>query len=236
MLRHVTETGSTNADLVAATDAGTALDRTALRADHQTAGRGRLDRRWDAPPGVNLLASLLFVEVPDRPSLLPRAVAIASLEAVEAVAGRRLSGRLGLKWPNDLLLDERKLSGVLAQRTAGGSVVVGIGLNVGWAPDGAASLASDLDLEVSPAVVLEHLLERLDERLTSGDVGRRYRDRLSTLGTRVQVQMPGGGSMTGIATDIDDEGRLVLDADGSDADLGTVTLDVGDIVHLRPSG
>ena len=179
---------------------------------------------------------MLFVEVPDPPSLIPRAVAIASLEAVEAVAGRNLSGRLGLKWPNDLLLDERKLSGVLAQRTTNGSIVVGIGLNVGWMPAGAASLTSDLGVAVSPDVVLAHLLERLDERLTAGDVEQRYRARLSTLGARVRVEMPGGGSISGRAIDLDHEGRLVLDADGSDSDAGIVTLDVGDIVHLRPLG
>lgn len=229
-------TGSTNADLVAASEAGRALDRTVLHADHQTAGRGRLDRRWEAPPATNLLASLLFAEAADPPSLIPRAVAVASLEAVEAIVGRDLSGRLGLKWPNDLLLDDRKLSGVLAQRTSSGSIVVGIGLNVGWSPAGGASLSADLGVAASPVIVLERLLERLDERLRVGDVDQRYRERLSTLGARVRVDLPGGDSVTGTATDLDHQGRLVLDADGSDGEEGIMTLDVGDIVHLRPLG
>src|SRR3954467_13140670 len=110
----VAETGSTNADLVAAAMAD-APDRTVLATDHQTAGRGRLDRRWDAPPGANLLVSLLFREVPDHPHELTQRVALAGVQACATVAGVRPA----VKWPNDLMLDGRKLAGVLAQ--AGGA-------------------------------------------------------------------------------------------------------------------
>ena len=212
-------------------DAGTTPDRSVLRADHQTAGRGRLDRRWDAPRGASLLASILFLEPPSVPAALMQAVGCAALEAIETVAGRDLTGRLALKWPNDLLLDGRKLSGVLAQRSAHtGAVVVGLGLNVAWAPDGAASLASRLGLAVSPDVLLDHLLRHLDGLLDASDLTERYRARLATLGAQVRVELPGGGVLVGAATDIDADGRLLVD-DGTTV----VALDVGDIVHLRPA-
>ena len=138
----VDETGSTNADLLGAAATG-APDRSVLMARHQTAGRGRLNRRWHAPSGANLLVSLLFREVPQHPHQLTQRVAVAAVRACRDVAGVSPN----LKWPNDLLLDGRKLAGVLAQ--AGGTpvqfVVVGIGLNVGWAPEGAAMLGEGYD-------------------------------------------------------------------------------------------
>ena len=132
---HVPATGSTNDDLLAAAATG-APDRSVLVADHQTAGRGRLGRRWEAPPGVNLLVSILFRTVPSPASALTQRMGLAAIDACRATAGVDAV----LKWPNDLLVDERKLAGILAQRAADGSIVVGLGLNVGWAPDGAVSL------------------------------------------------------------------------------------------------
>ena len=229
------ETGSTNSELLELATSGEAADHTVLRADHQTAGRGRLDRRWEAPAGANLLVSVLFTEPPPAPSVLTQALAVAALDAIERLAGSDQPQRLGLKWPNDLLLDGRKLAGVLAQRSpATGAIVVGMGLNVGWAPTGSASLAADLGLDVTPEALLDQLLAELDHLLPTvatggkGVVGR-YRNRLATLGARVRVELPGGGHIVGQATGLDDFGRLVVD-DGE----ATVTLDVGDIVHLRP--
>src|SRR5688572_4438780 len=145
---HVTEvesTGSTNTDLLAACGAG-APDRTVLRTDHQVAGRGRLDRRWDAPPRANLLVSMLFRDVPEHPGELTRRVGLAALDACGSCAGVAPT----LKWPNDLMLGDRKLGGILAQRSPTGPVVVGLGLNVGWAPPGAACLGAGM----SPRSVL----------------------------------------------------------------------------------
>jgi BirA family biotin operon repressor/biotin-[acetyl-CoA-carboxylase] ligase len=227
----VAETGSTNADLLTWADAGTVPDRTVLRADHQTAGRGRLDRRWKAPSGAGLLVSILFLEPPSVPTRLTQGVGRAALDAIETVAARDLTGRLAVKWPNDVLLDGRKLAGVLAQRSVRtGAVVVGLGLNVAWAPDGAASLAGDLGLEVPPDALLYELLQHLDGLLRAPDLVERYRARLSTLGAQVRVELPGGGVLVGTATDVDGHGRLLVD-DGS----AVVALDVGDIIHLRPA-
>ncbi|HEY0517956.1 MAG TPA: hypothetical protein VGC84_00575, partial [Ilumatobacteraceae bacterium] len=106
----VEATGSTNADLLAAAAAG-APDRSVLMARHQTAGRGRLDRRWDALAGANLLVSILFRDVPAHPHQLTQRVGLAATIACNRIAGVSPV----LKWPNDLLLDGRKLAGVLAQ-------------------------------------------------------------------------------------------------------------------------
>jgi BirA family biotin operon repressor/biotin-[acetyl-CoA-carboxylase] ligase len=212
----VDETGSTNADLLAAAAAG-APDRTVLMARHQTDGRGRLDRRWAAPPGANLLVSLLFRDVPHHPHELTQRVALAAVAACKEIAGVTPM----LKWPNDLLLDGVKLAGVLAQ-SAASSVVVGIGLNVGWAPDGAARLGE----EYSPTDVLDRMLSAYDH--LPGDITEMYRAALATIGQSVRVELP-GSVVVGRALDVLPDGRLVvLDDCGI-----THRFDTGDVVHLR---
>ncbi len=217
-VRWVTETGSTNADLLAVADS--APDRSVLVADHQSAGRGRLDRRWDAPPGANLLVSILFRDVPDDPGELTRRVGLAAVDAVASVAGVRAR----LKWPNDVLLDDRKLAGILAQRAGNGAVVVGIGVNVGWAPDGAAALGH----RHRPADVLAALLIAYDA--LPADVHPHYRAALATIGQRVRVELP-ADEIVGTAIDVEADGRLVV----LDECAVTHRLDVGDVVHLRPN-
>lgn len=219
----VEETGSTNADLLAAAAAG-APDRSVLIAAHQTAGRGRLDRRWLAPAGANMLVSLLFRDVPEHPHELTQRVALAAVRACIETAGMSPT----LKWPNDLLLDGRKLAGVLAQGGGSGPdyVVVGIGLNIGWAPDGGAKLGAEPGRGVEPTKVLDALLAAYD-RLPA-DITEPYRDALETLGKSVQVELP-GSTVVGRALDVLPDGRLVvLDECGI-----THRFDTGDVVHLR---
>jgi len=220
---HVTvvpETGSTNADLLQAAAAG-APDRTVLCALHQTAGRGRLDRRWEAPAGANLLVSLLFTHAPADPHELVQRVALAAVDACGFLAGVDVH----LKWPNDLLLDDRKLAGVLAQATTVEgrlAVVVGIGINVRWAPPEAACLGEQHE----PLQLLAALLRAFDA--LPADIVERYRERLATLGTAVRVHLP-DGEVEGRAIDVEADGRLVvLDACGI-----THRFAVGDVVHLR---
>jgi len=235
-VRHVAETGSTNADLIAAVVAGTAVNRTVLATDHQTAGRGRLDRRWDAPPATNLLVSIVVTPIPAVPAEVTNRVGLAAVAAVRRFLAIDVAPSAGLKWPNDVMLDGRKLAGILAQRVPGrDAVVVGMGLNVGWAPEGAVALgtvADDLtnDATISPAVVLRALLEELDA--LSGDIATQYRDALVTIGQTVRVELPGDTpALHGRAVSVDDSGRLVVvDADGMSHDL-----DVGDVVHVRPT-
>ncbi|WP_420453089.1 biotin--[acetyl-CoA-carboxylase] ligase [Ilumatobacter sp.] len=229
---HVAETTSTNDDLLHAARRDEVPDRGVLAADHQTAGRGRLDRRWDAPAGRNLLVSILFREVPEVASVLTQTVGLALVHGLESLAGRPLGPRLGLKWPNDVVIGDRKLAGVLAQRcTTTGAVVVGTGVNVGWAPPGAASVLDDLDLDVAPAEVLHHLLVAHDA-LVADAVGRGAAviARMTTIGRRVRVLLPAERELVGTARGVDDVGRLVVETD----DGRSHVLDVGDVVHLRP--
>ena len=226
-VRHLEETGSTNSDLLSDLDAGLVGDRSVLVADHQLAGRGRLDRRWDAPPGANLLVSIAVSPVPPVASEATHRVGLAAL-----LAARRLrpDAVLSLKWPNDVLSDDVKLGGILAQRSSvTDAVVVGLGLNVAWAPDGAALLGAD----VRPADLLAEILRSFDE--LPSDIGSIYRAELSTIGRRVRVEVPGRAGnevVVGTAVGVDDSGRLLVDLDSG----ATVAYDVGDVVHVRPDG
>ena len=226
------ETGSTNADLLTWADAGTAPDRCVLRAEHQTAGRGRLDRRWEAPPGANLLVSMVVAPVPPVPADVTHRLGLAAVAAVRRLVDRAVAATIGLKWPNDVLLGERKLAGILAQRVPGrDAMVVGMGLNVAWAPDGAAALGPYAsDGWGTPARVLQAVLEELDA--LPGDIAGQYRDTLVTLGRNVRVELPGAAdALEARAVDVDDAGRLVvIDVDGVQRHL-----DVGDVVHVRPT-
>jgi BirA family biotin operon repressor/biotin-[acetyl-CoA-carboxylase] ligase len=219
-VRIVEETGSTNADLLAHATAG-APHRSVLAARHQTAGRGRLDRRWEAPAGANLLVSLLFRDVPEFPHELTQRVALAAARACHRMAGPEPE----LKWPNDLLLHGDKLAGVLAQSadtSDGRVVVVGIGINVGWAPEGAAKVGDDVD----PLDLLAALLAEFDGLPI--DIRSTYREHLATIGQRVRVELA-HGELVGRALDVEPDGRLVvLDDCGISHRFST-----GDVVHLR---
>jgi BirA family transcriptional regulator, biotin operon repressor / biotin---[acetyl-CoA-carboxylase] ligase len=243
----VTEvTGSTNADLLARAADG-APEGLVLVADQQDAGRGRMGRAWVAPPRAALTFSLIL-----RPRGVPRArhgwlpllAGVAVAEAVRAVAD--VDARL--KWPNDVLAGPGKLGGILAEAAAG-AVVVGIGLNVSTEPEelpppGPGALAAtSLRLAGSPSLDREGLLAEI---LTG--LGRRYRawtqdlddsersglradyTRLcATIGRRVRVELPGGRRLTGLATGVDADGRLLVRV-SPDAVLPVAA---GDVVHLR---
>lgn len=222
-VRWVSETGSTNADLLAAARAG-AAPRSVLAADHQTAGRGRLDRRWEAPPGANLLVSILM-DAQSRPAHQhTQLVALAARSACAQVAGVDVD----VKWPNDLLLRGAKLAGVLAE-AAGTSVVVGIGVNVGWAPEGAARLA-DAAPTVTPRTLLHAFLTALGTSLDDpvDVVHRRYAESLSTIGQRVRIERAGADDLVGEAVGVEPDGRLIVAA--GDAEH---RIDTGDVIHLR---
>ena len=237
-VHHVTETGSTNDDLVTAASAG-AADRTVIVADFQTAGKGRLDRTWDATRGSNLLVSLLFRYESEEPSRFARIVALAARESCESLTGVNVR----VKWPNDLVVDHRKLGGLLAVASPRERfVVVGIGVNVGWAPSDAVSLADaslvghvpiDRGVRVvpTPHALLAMMLTKVDERRRRDDAELRaeHKSVLATLGTRVRVELRLGESLIGQAIDLDDDSRLIVQ---DDAGLRHV-IDVGDVVHLR---
>jgi BirA family biotin operon repressor/biotin-[acetyl-CoA-carboxylase] ligase len=231
-VRWVEETDSTNTRLLDDARAGAPEGRV-LVADHQTAGRGRLGRRWEAPPGSALLVSVLV-----RPSLpvarahlVTMAAGLAASDACEAVAGVRP----GLKWPNDLVVDDAKLAGLLAESVVDGeslrALVVGMGLNVTAVPaEGATCLADHGAGPVERRDLLDAWLARLDARLADlGAVLADYRPRCATLGRDVRVERP-DGVVEGRATDVTDAGHLVVDTDAA-----RVELAVGDVVHVRPA-
>lgn len=190
-------------------------------ADYQTAGRGRLGRQWETPAGANLLLTVLL-----RPGVVSyrslAGVALAARDACSSVADVVPD----LKWPNDLLVHGAKLAGVLAETDGAGAVAVGIGLNVGWAPPGAARLGDG----VTRDEVLDAFLSSLGEWLDRSDreVASAYRAACATLGRRVRVDLVDGESFEGVAADVDDDGRLLVEVDAC-----LRTVDVADVVHLR---
>ncbi len=190
-------------------------------ADHQTAGRGRLGRVWEAPAGANLLLTVLL-----RPAVVSyrslACVALAARDACAAVAGVTPD----VKWPNDLLVGGAKLAGVLAETDGAGAVAVGIGLNVAWAPPGAASLGESIARDDVVDAFLAALAGWLDR--TDADVASAYRSACTTLGQQVRVELVDGESFEGVAADVDDDGRLLVEVNAC-----LRTVDVGDVVHLR---
>lgn len=230
-VRWLSEIDSTNRYLIDEARAGAPTGLVVV-ADHQTSGRGRLGRTWVAPPGASLLVSLLLrpTVAPDRRHLLVMAAGLAMAEAVEAETGVVA----GLKWPNDLLVGERKLAGILAE-AAGDALVVGIGVNIEWheVPAELTEIATACNLEggrpTSPATVLRAFLGRYTERLEDLDGSRAaYQARLLTLGRRVRVEQA-GGVLTGVAIGVDPDGRLRLRTD----DETELAVAVGDVVHVR---
>jgi BirA family biotin operon repressor/biotin-[acetyl-CoA-carboxylase] ligase len=234
------ETGSTNDDLVAAARRGEP-DGAVLVADHQTSGRGRLGRRWDAPPGANLLVSVLMRPGEEAAGRLPsatQAVALAARAACADAAGFTPA----LKWPNDLLVGDRKLAGILAEGVADAgrvtAVVVGMGLNVAWPPeptDVAVAAASCADRPVGRDELLRAFLGHLTVRRRQWEhdhdtLRRDYRAALGTLGRRVRVETS-TDAFEGVAVDVGPRGELVVEHDGERRDV-----DAADVVHLRAAG
>ena len=210
-----------------------APNRSVLRTDHQTAGKGRLGRQWEAPPGENLLVSILFRDLPDDLHVLTQMVCLAAARVAVSVGVNA-----SLKWPNDLLVEDKKLAGLLAQaggRTDEGGpayVVAGIGVNVGWAPPDAASLrASGWTREIAPAEFLEEMLVHLDELLALNDEARHdaYMSSLATIGRRVRVDLPSGEHIEGHAIGVERDGRLIV----VDECALSHRIDTADVVHLR---
>ena len=238
-VRRVLETGSTNTDLFADALAG-APSHSVLMADNQTAGRGRLDRTWEAKPGENLLVSLLFRSEANLLKMWPRIVALAAAHSCQELFS---SGRLNvsstpiikLKWPNDLLIVDRKLGGMLSVGDQQKQfVVVGIGINVGWAPQEAVSLSEFFsEKSPSPVELLENMLREITqiEKLSLTEQHEKYVALLSTLGKTVRVELTNGAVIIGQAQNIDNEGRLVV-VETSD-NLVQHVIDTGDVVHLR---
>ncbi|OBB11200.1 biotin--[acetyl-CoA-carboxylase] ligase [Mycolicibacterium setense] len=237
----VEETGSTNADLLARAAGGTDIAGTVLLAEYQSAGRGRHGRQWSSPPRSQLALSVgvdASGVLTDIWGWLPLATGVAVVDAVAEVTGVRV----GLKWPNDVLVGPGggKLAGILAEVASPAPVVVvGLGLNVTMtteeSPDPRATSLSQLgagtvDRNPLAQVLLRHLAARFAGwRNSDPQLAADYRARSVTIGTRVRAVLPGDNTLVGTAVDVDDLGRLIMDT-GSEQ----VRVSAGDITHLRP--
>lgn len=191
-------------------------------AETQTAGRGRLDRSWTSPPRAGLTFSALV-----RPATVDGWIPLLAGLAVANAVREQCELDAVLKWPNDVLIDGKKVCGLLAE-VVGADVAIGIGLNVTTHADelpydNATSLllagATTTDRETLLKAVLRELTRVLEVRPLAS-----YRERCSTLGRLVRVELPGEQNVAGVAQAIDEEGRLVVDG---------VAYAAGDVVHLR---
>jgi BirA family biotin operon repressor/biotin-[acetyl-CoA-carboxylase] ligase len=218
-------------------------DGVAVVAELQTAGRGRLGRTWTSPAGRNLTVSVGL-----RPAVAADGawqLGLAAALAVQAVCARVATVRV--KWPNDLVApDGAKVAGMLVEAASEGDrllhAVVGIGINVNWAPETmpgdlaftATSLSALAGRSVDRVALLGDLLTALDAEVTGLEAGRspldRYRAVCATLGTSVVVDTP-FGRIEGVAAALDDRGALVVRTPrGSD-----VAVTSGEVLRVRPA-
>ncbi len=238
------ELGSTNAEASRLAREGV-REGTVVVAEHQTAGRGRLDRRWEAPPRSSLTFSVVLhpqVSVDHWP-WLPLLTGYAVLRCLrDGGIGQRAS----LKWPNDVLIDDRKVAGILVERIGtdtGAAAIVGIGLNVSMTEaELPVPTATSLLLATGHAPDRTDLLTGLLQTLLTTyaewapDAGTprtpalraAYTSACSTLQQTVRADLPGGEAVTGQAIGVDEAGRLVI-ANTS----GSRAIGAGDVVHIR---
>jgi BirA family biotin operon repressor/biotin-[acetyl-CoA-carboxylase] ligase len=236
------ETGSTNQDLLSLAESNNHPEFFTLITEFQTAGRGRLDRKWEASLGSSVMASVLL-----RPNFQdPEAIGWLSLMMAEAI--RTALADFGIdakiKWPNDVLVAGRKISGVLAEANSDlSSVVVGFGINVNQtAKDLPTSSATSLleagagsvdrdDLLARTLICFKQLYLELGEAdgdaVTSG-LRTRIIEASATIGELVEVSFPDGTSAVGEAVTIDASGRLQVLSSAK-----TLTVSAGDVLHLR---
>lgn len=249
------QVNSTNREAVALAHAGVEHG-TVVVADSQTEGRGRLSRQWFSPPGVNLYCSIVLRKSIDADQLaewlswLPLMTALAAAESIETVAAASVT----VKWPNDLLIAERKVGGILCESgTVAGSgpfQVIGIGLNMNGArndfPEDLRETATTIRHEIGHPVERNRLLTQFLYELEacveefeargSERVTLAYRQRCSTIGKTVRATLTDGKEFVGLAEGLEQDGALrviqrPLPTDGRPPDIHH--LRVADIVHLR---
>lgn len=233
------QTGSTNADVADAARAG-APEGTVHTTDSQSSGRGRLDRVWTSPAGSGAIVSVLL-----RPDAVPAArwVWLPLLVGLAVDATVHECGvDSGLKWPNDVLVDGRKIAGILLERVEteqGPAAVIGVGLNISLRADElptplATSLLLEGATETDRTIVLRSFLRNLELlyrawSASGGDpaagIRESYVRRCVTIGQQVRVTLPHRDPIEGLATGIDDSGRLIVDGH---------EISAGDVTHVRP--
>jgi BirA family biotin operon repressor/biotin-[acetyl-CoA-carboxylase] ligase len=231
--RWLVETASTNTDVLALAESG-APEWTVIATGHQTAGRGRLGRSWSDVPGTSLLVSVLLRPKvsPDRAPLLTLLAAVAMVEAAGVSSMRS-------KWPNDLMVGDRKVGGILTEASiADGAVrhvVIGTGLNLATSglpgdrlSTSVADEGGDPDAEGILSRYLGALKAEYEHHSFPDRVVGRYAPVCSTLGRRVRATPVGGSVVEGLARDLDERGSLLVETED-----GVQTVGFGEIVHLR---
>jgi BirA family transcriptional regulator, biotin operon repressor / biotin---[acetyl-CoA-carboxylase] ligase len=238
----VEEAASTNALVTDRARSG-APEGLVVVAEHQTAGRGRLDRTWETPARSALTFSMLL-----RPTApvqtwpwLPLLTGYAVDKTLKA-----LGFESSVKWPNDVLLDGAKVAGILVERietSEGPAAVVGVGLNVGMTAEelpvpGATSLAvarpdalpdrTDLLVDLLASLGESYLAWQEGGDLAGARLAESYVAACSTIGHAIRVDLPSGEVLTGTATGIDPNGRLLVEND-----RGRTVVSAGDVVHVR---
>ena len=242
----VSETGSTNADLAARAAVGDASHGSVLLTTYQSSGRGRLDRTWSAPPGSSLAMSMLVVpgDLQGEPgrqrwTWLPLICGMAVSEAIRRATGVSTV----LKWPNDVMVGDRKLCGILAEQVStphGPGCVIGVGINtdltedqlpVPWATSLLLSGASTRNKTTIAATVLRAfglLYANWHDDFDADALAGAYIERCATIGREVRVVLSETEAVTGRAVALDGDGRLVVRTAE-----GTRVFGAGDITHLR---
>jgi BirA family biotin operon repressor/biotin-[acetyl-CoA-carboxylase] ligase len=239
-LRVMPSSPSTNSELLAVAADPAVPSFTALLTLDQTAGRGRLDRTWVTPAGTALALSVLVRDALASPlaAWLPLLAGLALAESLDDAA----PGRVDVKWPNDLLLDGRKVCGILVEVAPNGrDAVIGSGLNLTQTaeqlPVATATSLALAGVALAPgqldALVAGYLTRLRDELDRPGPVSRlreRVAARCATIGMPVRVALADGGVLEGVATGIDASGRLEVRGGSGDV----VAVAVGDVTHVRP--
>jgi BirA family biotin operon repressor/biotin-[acetyl-CoA-carboxylase] ligase len=225
-------TGSTQNDLLQLVESKNALDGQVIATEFQSNGRGRLDRTFQAPAQSALLFSFYIKPRKERSDwgFIPL---IAGLSLVRAITTIDTVMNVSLKWPNDLIINEKKCAGIIAQTTSEG-IVIGIGLNVSMTPNELpVSTATSLAIEGSTItdrnLLLSHLLNTFAELFEAWEEGSElldeYASASSTIGKKVRIELPGGENLEATVARISHTGELVLD-DGRH-------VSAGDVIHLR---
>ncbi len=225
-------TGSTQNDLLQLVESNNALDGQVIATEFQSDGRGRLDRTFEAPTQSALLFSF-YIKPRNQRSEWGFISLIAGLSLVRAITTIDTAMNVSLKWPNDLIINEKKCAGIIAQTTNEG-VVIGIGLNVSMTPNELpVSTATSLAIEGSTItdrnLLLSHLLNTFAELFEAWEEGSElldeYASASSTIGKKVRIELPGGENLEATVARISHTGELVLD-DGRH-------VSAGDVIHLR---
>lgn len=227
---HFPEIGSTNAE--ALTRAAKGGEEQWIVADRQMAGRGRRGRHWVSDPG-NLYSSLLLYD-PAPAHLSPQICFVAALalhDASRDCLPALDDSRLLLKWPNDLMLDGKKIAGILVEGASAGerrAVVTGIGVNCAHHPDGTPYPVTDfasVGFPLAPATLFERLAARMMDRLRQWRRGDGFADtrdawamRAHNIGQEVEVKTP-ERTIKGRFEEIDEDGALVLTLPGGHREL-----------------